>query len=141
MWEYPGQYGRFDIYGEGINYCYSKLHQMLAGDNHLSQTSSILTSKGYLNKLSSHSKTKFKTCGKKLSLPESFEKSKIALFCFFSCCTFNFYQCFTNQRLVFYYKKKKIKPRKQSLKQHKTGPRYSSAHVIDLELKTYEKNI
>ena len=41
----------------------------------------------------------------------------------------------------FIIKKKKIKPRKQSLKQHKTGPRYSSAHVIDLELKTYENNI
>ena len=47
--------------------------------------------------------------GKKLSLAECFERNKIALFCLFSYCRFNFYQCFANQRLAFYYKKEEIK--------------------------------
>ena len=42
---------------------------------------------------------------KKLLLAECFERNKIALFCLYSYCRFNFYQSFANQRLAFYYKK------------------------------------
>ena len=42
--------------------------------------------------------------GKKLSLAESFERNKIALFCLYSYSRSNFYQCFANQKLAFYKK-------------------------------------
>ena len=43
--------------------------------------------------------------GKELSLTECFERNKVALFFLFGYCRLNFYQCFANQRRVFYYKK------------------------------------
>ena len=42
--------------------------------------------------------------GKKLSLAECFERNKIALF-LFDYFRLNFYQCFVNQKLWFYYRK------------------------------------
>ena len=80
---------------------------MLAGDQDLSQVSSVLTIKGYSNKQSlCYSNTKSKMCfkytfhsGKKLQLVECFERSKITHFLFVSYCRFNVYNCFANQLL------------------------------------------
>ena len=41
--------------------------------------------------------------GKKLSLAQYFERNKITAFCLFSYNRINFYQCFGNQKLAFYY--------------------------------------
>ena len=122
MWVIDDKYGTLLVNMGDLTYMgepliiIELLSQMLAGDQDLPQTSSVLTSNGYLN----------------YHCQNVLKETKSHFFCLFSYCRFNFYQCFANQRLAFYYNKE-IKPHKQSLKQHKTARRYRSAYINGLE--------
>ena len=76
-----------------------------------------------------------------MSSEERFERKKFALFLFFELLQIHFLLLFRQPKArVLLLKGNKLKPYKQSLKQHKTARRYRSANVNDLDLKTCEIN-
>ena len=73
--------------------------------------------------------------GKKLPLAECFERNKSYFFVCFANWHLNSISVSPTKGSRF------IIERKQSLKQHNTSRRYTSAHVNDQDLKTYKNNI